>query len=113
MKKFKCNRCKKSKNETNFYKRKNGSLRNPCKECHSKYGKEWIALNIERMNFLRKRWIENNPKLMCEKSKRYRIKNPDKVKKTSERWRFKNSEKVKTHRAYWLAVKNKKNHSIR
>ena len=66
-----CTKCKKELGLDQFGKRKLGKngLNSTCKECNSKYGKEWNANNPNYNKEWRKEHIEH--------SKRYRINNKE------------------------------------
>lgn len=60
-----CPNCKQELDESNFYKRKDGTLRSWCKICNRKFAKDYYA---------------KNPGLVGEKAKAWRESNADRVK---------------------------------
>lgn len=76
---IKCYKCLEDKNETDFYKRKNGILRKECKKCSYEDRKR-------NKNSNREKYLENN--------KKYYYENCDKIKQRSADWYNKNKNKT-------------------
>lgn len=88
-----CKKCGLEKDEKDFYKKKNGAIRFPCKACFIKYTEEWrmkypsywLEVNRDRM---RKRRETNKGKIN-EYFKEHRIKNREKIREYFKEWKAK------------------------
>lgn len=57
-----CKKCKVEKDESSFYKKKNGKIDGyVCKTCRNKISSEWFKTNKERARQIKKIWLGKNP----------------------------------------------------
>ena len=89
-----CNKCKETKETSEFYKRNKESLMSECKMCtkerssiqkklkneeNKKTRNEWMSKNKEKTNKYSTEWNKNNRDIMNISAKKYRDKNREKI----------------------------------
>ena len=86
-----CTKCKKEKNKSEFYKKKDGKngLHSQCKSCKNAYNKQWD---------------KENPEKVLAKSKRYRERHPERAKESMKKWGDKNKERKRENWKRWSAA---------
>lgn len=65
----KCTNCGETKHTSFFYKYKNGSLKNPCRECIVKLNRIWKRKNPDKIKAQNSRWKERYPEKYFAKLK--------------------------------------------
>ena len=89
-----------------FRDKKKGIYRADCKECRSKYYKQWRDNNNEHieeykeknkkyLKELRKQWRENNKEYRQKYNKQWRKENKEKAKELTKQWRENNKEYIR------------------
>ena len=94
----------------NFHRGKNFKygLRNECKECKSKYSKQYNKANRKKITEQQKRWREDNKEKINEYHKQYRKANKEKIAEYGKEWREANREKdLERKKRYYEANKEK------
>lgn len=93
-----CNRCKKEKEESEFYKSKQVKcgLLARCKKCIIEITSEWPKENREKSNKAKKNWKERNKEFYLATQRKYAkekyIKDPEKERKRHKEWKENNPE---------------------
>ena len=97
-----CSKCKKYKNQSDFYKRSGsiGELRSNCKSCM----KEYLDNRVELKRLYDKTYNDNNKENISRRGKIYKAQNPDVVYKCVKKYNSKYPEKLK--------AKNKANKNL-
>ncbi len=90
---MKCNRCKENKLEFEFPKKPNGKPTRICKNCISKYGREYRRQNKHLINERKKQHAEKNKSKIAAYQKAYREKNKEKAKEYHKQYLKKNPQK--------------------
>lgn len=77
----KCSNCKELKNKACFGKRKKSTdgLDYSCKQCESKYWKEYYQKNSKKLSLNKQIWYEENVEQIKEQQRNYRKANPEKI----------------------------------
>ncbi len=98
-----CSKCKEKKSITEFFKNKKmkDGLFSECKECRSKYAKDYRKKNRNRIKKYKREYYKKNKEYIKEKSRKYRKNNPEKVKKAVKRWEKNNPEKKRKNNERW------------
>ena len=97
-----CTKCGEEKPATTeFFYKADGYLRNVCKECKSKYNKQYRKNNKEHIAELRKQYRQDNP----EYFKQHYQENKESYAKNKRQWQKDNREKVIMRAAKRRAVK--------
>ena len=94
----------------NFHRGKNFKygLRNECKECKSKYSKQYNKANRKKITEQQKRWREDNKEKINEYHKQYRKANKERIAEYGKEWREANREKdLERKKRYYEANKEK------
>lgn len=108
-----CNNCGKLKSINKFYKNKSSKngLHNRCKECISKYYKEYYKNNIEKHRKRKKEWYKNNLERIKENRKKWIKNNPEYFKEYSKKYYKNNLKHRLSHRVsalIWQSLKRNK-----
>jgi len=105
-----CNKCKKLKPYSEFYKCKTciDGYRGKCKVCISLYKKErYKDNNVKETTAQRnKQWREKNRDKYKEYNKKYYSKNKERIKSNYKLWYSKNKEDIKEYKSEWY-IKNR------
>lgn len=111
-KKF-CNKCKKTKELTEFYKRGKYYC-SQCKDCMKENNRNWHKNNLERVKERRKKFKENNPNYNIDYMKKWRKDNKEHIKEYKRQEYYKNKGnymyklKIQTKHLITKAFKRKK-----
>ena len=90
-----CNICKFEKDDSFFYKLKNGKLYSYCKECTKASARKWAKHNPEKNRKKSKKWNEEHPGYVSKMMKKARDKDPEKNRQRCRLWKKNNPEKHK------------------
>lgn len=73
-----CNRCGIEKDPGEFYHRKNGDQRTPCKLCVGEQSRIWQGANLVIFRLKSKEWSRLHPESKRNSTKRHKLKYPEK-----------------------------------
>jgi 5-methylcytosine-specific restriction endonuclease McrA len=105
-----CSKCKESKSLDQFNKSKNGKygVSNYCKECTSKYHKEYYTNNKDRLSKHRKEYYTNNKDRLTKYKKEYANNNKDKIAKYQKEYANNNKDRLTKYRKEYLKTERGK-----
>lgn len=72
-----CSRCGEDKDDSEFYRKQSGSLKLPCKACHTVRSREWRIANREESRARKKRIYHNNSAKIIAYMKQWLIDHPE------------------------------------
>ncbi len=98
-----CRRCKETKSAEEFSKssRNKDGLISYCKECDSKYGKDWYARNKESNKQRSLKWAKENKEKFKEYQKKWDEENKEVRRRYQAKWYQENKKKVSANQKTW------------
>lgn len=98
-----CSKCKESKDELMFYKRKTAKdgLLGQCKECHNQESAKYYESHKEIVNEHSRKWARDHPEQAKAHKRKWTREHPDQHEASTRKWREEHSDRVKDNSRKW------------